>query len=65
VINLTTLTIDAASEPYLEENFYWRAMANVAIGNSQKAVEDLFTSLEYHPNFVPSVELLKQLGYFP
>lgn len=65
VINLTTLTIDAASEPYLEENFYWRALANVAIGNSPKAVEDLYTSLEYHPNFVPSVELLKQLGYFP
>ena len=65
VINLTTLTIDAASEPYLEENFYWRALAYVAVGEQQKAIQDLNTSLEYHPNFVPSVELMKQLGYFP
>lgn len=63
VINLATLTIDAASEPYLEESFYWRAQAYVAIGNTQFAVNDLNTSLEYHPGFVPSVELLKQLGY--
>ena len=65
MINLTTLTIDAASEPYLEENFYWRAQAYVAIGETQKAVQDLYTSLEYHPGFIPGVELLKQLGYSP
>ncbi len=65
VINLATLTIDAASEPYLEESFYWRAQAYVAIGYTQSAIEDLNQSLEYHPNFGPSVELMKQLGYFP
>ncbi len=65
VINLATLTIDAASEPYLEESFYWRAQAYVAIGNTQKAIEDLNKSLEYHPNFLPSVELMQQLGYTP
>lgn len=65
VINLATLTIDTASEPYLEESFYWRAQAYVAIGNTPKAIEDLNQSLEYHPDFGPSVELLKQLGYYP
>ncbi|MDX9849334.1 MAG: C39 family peptidase [Anaerolineaceae bacterium] len=65
VINLATLTIDAASEPYLEESFYWRARAYVAVGFTQSALEDLYQSLEYHPNFAPSVELLKQLGYSP
>ena len=65
VINLATLTIDAASEPYLEESFYWRARAYVAIGFTQSALEDLYQSLEYHPNFAPSVELMKQLGYSP
>ena len=63
VINLATLTIDTATEPYLEESFYWRAQANIAIGNTQIAINDLNKSLEYHPGFVPSVELLKQLGY--
>lgn len=65
VINLATQTIDSASEPYLEESFYWRAQAYVAIGYTQNAIEDLKKSLEYHPNFIPSVELLKQLGYTP
>lgn len=65
VINLATLTIDSASEPYLEESFYWRAQAYVALGYTQKAIEDLNKSLEYHPNFTPSVELMQQLGYTP
>lgn len=65
VINLATITIETASEPYLEESFYWRAQAYVALGDTQSAVNDLYTSLEYHPNFVPSVELMKQLGYSP
>lgn len=65
VINLATQTIDSAAEPFLEESFYWRAMAYVAIGNSTAGVQDLYTSLEYHPNFGPSVQLLGQLGYSP
>ena len=65
VINLATQTIDAAAEPFLEESFYWRAMAYVAVGNSTAAVQDLLTSLEYHPNFGPSVQLLGQLGFSP
>jgi hypothetical protein len=65
VINLASLTIDAATEPYLEESFYWRALAYVAVGESQKAISDLNTSLEYHPEFAPSVALLQQLGISP
>ena len=63
VINLTTQTIDGASQPYLEENFYWRARAYVAMGDIDSAVQDLRTSIEYHPDFTPSVELLQELGY--
>jgi tetratricopeptide (TPR) repeat protein len=62
VINLATLTIDAATEPYLEESFYWRALAYIAMGDTQKAIADLNTSLEYHPGFSPSVAVLQQLG---
>ncbi|PKO17793.1 MAG: hypothetical protein CVU39_04740 [Chloroflexi bacterium HGW-Chloroflexi-10] len=65
VINLTSLTIDSATEPYLEENFYWRARANIALGNTQTAIADLHSSLEYHPDFPPSVAMLQQLGIAP
>ena len=63
LINLATQTIDGASQPYLEENFYWRAQAYAAMGDIDLAVQDLKTSLEYHPDFVPSVNLLQELGY--
>ncbi len=65
VIKLASLTIDAATEPYLEESFYWRALAFVALGENQKALSDLYTSLEYHPGFGPSVALMQQLGVTP
>jgi tetratricopeptide (TPR) repeat protein len=65
VIDLATTTLDAMSEPILEESYYWRAMAEVALGDVESAIEDLRKSLQYHPDFVPSVELLRQLGEEP
>ncbi|HET8705226.1 MAG TPA: C39 family peptidase, partial [Pseudomonadales bacterium] len=57
VINLADKTINAASEPYLEESWYWRARAKAQLGDTQGAAEDLRKSLEYHPGFGPSVAL--------
>ncbi len=51
--------------PYLEESFYWRAQAEIALGDKQSAVDDLGKSLEYHPGFSPSVNLMNQLGVSP
>ena len=65
MIDLATTTLDAMSEPILEESYYWRAMAEVALGDVESAIEDLRKSLQYHPDFVPSVELLRQLGEEP
>jgi hypothetical protein len=65
VINLATLTIDTATEPYLEESFYWRARAYIAAGQNQKAIDDLRTSLEYHQDFLPSISLMQELGISP
>ncbi|MCC6147531.1 MAG: C39 family peptidase [Anaerolineaceae bacterium] len=65
VIDLATTTLDAASEPYLEENYYWRARARAAMGDTQGAVDDLRTSLKYHPDFSPSVLVLQEMGYSP
>lgn len=65
VINLANQTLGYMSEPALEESYYWRALSYVALGDTTRALADLRASLEYHPNFAPSVTLLKQLGKTP
>jgi len=65
VISLATQTLVNASEPTLEESWYWRARARAAIGDSAGAVDDLRTSLGYHEGFAPSLELLQALDAAP
>jgi hypothetical protein len=60
VINLATKTLDAMSQPVLEESYYWRALARSAMGDSKGAIKDLRSSLEYHPGFEPALAQLKQ-----
>jgi tetratricopeptide (TPR) repeat protein len=65
VVSLATQTIDVASEPYLEESWYWRARAREMLGDRQGAVEDLRQSLVYHPEFTPSLAALQNMGVTP
>ncbi len=65
VINLATTTLDAMSEPILEESYYWRAMAELQTGDQTAAITDLRESLKVHENFQPSVALLEQIGVNP
>ncbi len=65
VLALADQTISSASEPYLEESFYWRAKAKAALGDTNGAIEDLRKSLEYHPGFDPSLQMLTQMGVSP
>lgn len=65
VINLATTTLDAMSEPILEESYYWRAQAELALGDQAAAVNDLRRSLEVHAGFGPSLALLNQIGVAP
>ncbi len=63
VIDLATKTLQyLSSEPTLEESWVWRARAKAALGDTAGAVEDLRRSLEYHPNFAPSLQALQALG---
>jgi tetratricopeptide (TPR) repeat protein len=62
VLNLATATLDAMSEPVLEESYYWSALAREALGDVPGAIEDLQTSLKYHPGFAPSLGQLARLG---
>lgn len=65
VIDLATTTLEAASKPLLEESFYWRGRARLAIGEREAAVADLRLCLEAHPGFTPCVDELRLLGLEP
>ena len=65
VINLASTTLDAASEPALEESWVWRARAEAATGNTTAAISDLRTSLQWHPGFAPALDALNSLGATP
>jgi tetratricopeptide (TPR) repeat protein len=65
VIDLATTTLQAMSEPILEESYYWRAKAKLALGDEEGATEDFLKSLEAHPEFTPSLNELRLLGVEP
>ena len=62
VINLADNTLEIMSEPILEETYYWRAQAKWALGDTNGAVQDFRTSLEYHEGFPPTVQSAAMLG---
>ena len=45
----------------LEESYYWRAMAEAALGATGDAIEDLKLALEYHAGFQPALDELALL----
>jgi hypothetical protein len=65
VINLATQTLDAMSEPILEESFYWRARAYQALADTDSAVKDLRQCLVVHPGFDPCNQELLKMGIEP
>lgn len=65
VVGLATTTLDAMSEPVLEESYYWRGMAEIQLGQQQEAIADLRKALEVHPDFSPAVAELQALGVEP
>jgi len=62
VVNLANNTFFALGEYTLEESFYWRGLANQALGNINEAIFDLRKVLELNPNFTPAREALRGLG---
>ena len=65
VIDLATTTLNAMSEPVLEESYYWRGLSESSLGNTDAAIADLRKSNEVHPNFGPAVTALGQMGVTP
>jgi hypothetical protein len=49
----------------MEESYYWRARALIALGDTETAITDLQACLEAHPDFTPCLEELDKLGVQP
>jgi tetratricopeptide (TPR) repeat protein len=62
IIELANTTFYALGEYTLEESFYWRGMANQALGKMNEAVFDLKKAVELNPRFAPAREELARLG---
>jgi tetratricopeptide (TPR) repeat protein len=72
LITLTTSTIDNANEPAIEESFFWRARAFYELyqleGKQEyldHAIEDFRTSLQWHPDFGPTLAQMQSIGVEP
>ncbi len=63
VISLATITLASTQEPFLEESYYWRAMANIALDVYESAESDLRKCLEIHEGFTACQNLLNDIGF--
>ncbi len=59
VMALTTATLQTT--PYVEETFYWRAMAEAAQGKMNSSADDFKRVLQFNPNFSPAADKLAQV----
>jgi Peptidase_C39 like family len=62
VIDLANGVLQITSEPVLEESYYWRGMAELALGDNKAAIADFRKAATVHPDFGPAVEQLDALG---
>jgi tetratricopeptide (TPR) repeat protein len=65
VIDLANTTLGLTSEPNLEESYYWRGRARLALGDVDGAIQDFQASLKHHKDFQPALEQLGLLGVTP
>jgi tetratricopeptide (TPR) repeat protein len=63
VIDLANQVLNQRDD--LEESWYWRGMARLALGETQAAIDDLRNALAKHPGFPPAVVKLQELGELP
>ena len=65
VIDLANVTFDTITDDVLEESWYWRGMAKLALGDTDGAISDFRESVRLHPDFQPGLFQLDQLGVTP
>ncbi len=65
IVDLATFAIKSANIPAIEESYYWRGMAEQALGQPDAAVADYREALNQHPGYALAKEALAQLGVTP
>ncbi len=66
VVDLATFAIDSVTTvPGLEEAYYWRALAELGLGQTAEAEADLRTALDRHPGYKAAIDALAQMGLTP
>ena len=61
VVNLAHTTLISVDKPVLEETYYWRGMAEEAMGDRNGAIEDLQHAFTLNPNSTPAGDELRRL----
>ncbi|MGD2076979.1 MAG: C39 family peptidase [Chloroflexota bacterium] len=59
VVLLADVTLQ--DRPYFEESYYYRGLANIALGQVEQAESDLERAVRRNPNYTPAAEALAQL----
>lgn len=62
VISLANTTFAWVGEPVLEETYYWRGMARLAQGETEKAISDFQKAVKLNPNSTEALAQLALLG---
>jgi tetratricopeptide (TPR) repeat protein len=62
VVNLAHSTLINVDKPVLEETYYWRGMAKLALGDQPGAVEDLQRAAALNPNSTPAAQELQKIS---
>jgi hypothetical protein len=60
LIQLTDVTLQ--NRPYFEESFYYRGLAEAALGNVPEARNFLEKAVRFNPNYAPAAEALAELA---
>lgn len=60
VILLANTTLN--NRPYFEESFYYRGLAQQALGDAEAARESFAAAAEFNPNYAPAQQALAALG---
>jgi hypothetical protein len=62
VVNLANTTFSWVGQGVLEESYYWRGMAYLALGRQNNASSDFQKAAQLNPNYTPPRQELESLG---
>lgn len=65
VIDLANDTLSNSFEPAIEETWVWRGRAKFMLGDTEGAIEDFQTALEWHPGWYVAEQELEALEVTP